>query len=183
MGFSFGLEQLSNIETPHSSSTMQCLYFTTWVLLIHFIILATANNAWYKTNSTCKPIPGSPNWPSEWAWDQLNRTLSGRLFKPSPPGAVCHPNQPTYNNSTCPTIQAEWLTAAFHTEDPVSNVQVNWDNDTCLPYPNDPCSGEGYPVYVVNATCVEDVKAGVDFARRWGIRLIIKGTGHDYLGR
>jgi len=29
----------------------------------------------------------------------------------------------------------------------------------------------------------EDVKAGVDFARERNVRLIVKGTGHDYLGR
>jgi FAD/FMN-containing dehydrogenase len=65
----------------------------------------------------------------------------------------------------------------------VSTIQNNWNNDTCLPYPTDPCSGEGYPIYVVNATSAEDVKKGVDFARENNVRLIVKGTGHDYLGR
>jgi len=35
----------------------------------------------------------------------------------------------------------------------------------------------------VNATCKEDVKRGVDFARENDVRLIVKATGHDYLGR
>jgi FAD/FMN-containing dehydrogenase len=65
----------------------------------------------------------------------------------------------------------------------VSTIQNNWNNDTCLPYPTDPCSDEGYPIYVVNATNAEDVKRGVDFAREKNVRLIVKGTGHDYLGR
>jgi hypothetical protein len=36
---------------------------------------------------------------------------------------------------------------------------------------------------VVNATTAEHVKAVVDFARNNNIRLIVKGTGRDYLGR
>jgi hypothetical protein len=59
----------------------------------------------------------------------------------------------------------------------------NWNNDSCLPDFADPCSGKGYSVYVINATCVDDVKKGVDFARNNNVRLIVKGMGHDYLGR
>lgn len=38
-------------------------------------------------------------------------------------------------------------------------------------------------MYVVNATCKEDAKRGADFARENNIRLVIKGTGHDYIRR
>jgi hypothetical protein len=62
-------------------------------------------------------------------------------------------------------------------------LQNNWNNDSCLPIPGVRCSGEGYPVYVVNAISVGDVKAGVDFAMENDVRLVVKGTGHDYLGR
>lgn len=41
----------------------------------------------------------------------------------------------------------------------------------------------GYPVYVVNATTPEHVAMGVNFAAANNIRLIVKATGHDYLGR
>jgi hypothetical protein len=80
-------------------------------------------------------------------------------------------------------VQKEWLTSVYHTKNPLSSLHNNWNNDTCLPYPADPCSGKGYPIYVVNATCAEDVKQGIDFAREKNVRLIVKGTGHDYLGR
>jgi hypothetical protein len=131
----------------------------------------------------CKAVPGSRDWPSAFEWSSLNRTLSGRLLQPSPPGAVCHPTQPTFDPSICPVIQADWLTADWHSTDPVSSLWNNWNNDTCLPDSSFPCSGKGYPVYVVNATCAEDVKKGVDFARQNNVRLIVKGTGHDFLGR
>jgi hypothetical protein len=95
---------------------------------------ATAKNS---PHSTCKATPGSPYWPNDSFWTSLNHSLNGQLFKPTTPGAVCHPDQPTFNATLCPTVQAEWLTAVFHTDDPVSGVQENWSNDTCLPYAND----------------------------------------------
>jgi hypothetical protein len=41
----------------------------------------------------------------------------------------------------------------------------NFANWTCLPDPNAPCTGKGYPAYVINATTTEHVKAGVDFGK------------------
>ena len=131
----------------------------------------------------CKATPGTNFWPSENEWASLNRSTSGHLIKTVPPGAVCHSTQPTFDILTCPSVQAGWLTSKWHTDNPVSVIGNNWNNNTCLPIPTCPCSGKGYPVYVVNATRPEHVKLAVDFARMYYIRLIIKGTGHDYLGR
>ncbi|CAG8981889.1 hypothetical protein HYALB_00013562, partial [Hymenoscyphus albidus] len=41
----------------------------------------------------------------------------------------------------------------------------------------------GYPVYVVNVTCVEQIQYAVRFASMYGIRLVVKNTGHDFSGR
>jgi hypothetical protein len=153
---------------------------TMWTFLVQALNVVTA---WNPLHPKCKATPGSPDWPSTASWSALNDSLSGRLLKPAPPGAVCHPTQPTYSPAACPAVQAGWATTIWHTDNPVSSIQNNWNNDTCLPIPTVPCSGEGYPVYVVNATCAEDVKKGVDFARKNNVRLIVKGTGHDYLGR
>jgi hypothetical protein len=133
------------------------------------------------TQPQCKGMPGK-SWPNDFTWSILNNSLSGHLLKPSPPGAVCHPDQPTYNPAICATVQADWTLNSFHADNPVSSMENNWNNDTCLPNAT-LCSGEGYPIYVINATCANDVKKGIDFARSENIRLIVKGTGHDYLGR
>ena len=149
--------------------------------VLQFLHLSTA---WSSHHSDeCKATPGSKTWPRDGEWAALNHSLSGRLLKPSPPGAVCHPTQPTFDIAACPAVEAGWLTTAWHSDNPISVPENNWVNDTCLPNPLDPCSGEGYPIYVVNATCSEDVKIGIDFAREKNVRLVVKGTGHDYLGR
>jgi hypothetical protein len=108
-------------------------------------------------------VPGSDSWPSLETWAALNQSTDGRLFRPTPPGAVCHPEQASYNATECLAVRYLWSNEFFHTEDPVSAQWNNWDNDTCLPDPSLPCSPTGYPFYVINATTPQHVKAGIDF--------------------
>ncbi|KAK3943095.1 6-hydroxy-D-nicotine oxidase [Diplogelasinospora grovesii] len=131
----------------------------------------------------CKAIPETADWPSTASWARLNESTGGRLLRPPPPGAVCHPGQATYNATECPLVQSGWSTYDFHQADPVSTDWNQWNNDSCLPQEGYQCSGQGYPVFVVNATTAQHVKLGVDFARKHNIRLAVKSSGHDFLGR
>ena len=128
----------------------------------------------------CKPIPGSPGWPSTADWQALNRTVDGRLLTASTPGAVCHPSSASYDNVSCASTRFDWTSSSWHAEDPVSS---DYNDDTCLPDARAPCSLMGYPAFIINATGAADVRAGVQFAAETGVRLIIKGTGHDFPGR
>lgn len=101
----------------------------------------------------CKTTPDSPEWPSQDAWNDLNEAVGGRLLQPSPPGAVCHPEQPTYDAGLCPAVQAGWLNYRWHSDDPVSTDWNNWNNDSCIPDPVYPCSGL-YSSFSAFATCV-----------------------------
>lgn len=161
--------------------TMLTMEFVEGVILPYLLssILATTNA------QKCKAVPGTPSWPSDSAWTTLNNTISGALIKSVPPGGVCHPGQPNYNkNASCAAVEELWTSSwAFHEDDPVSNAFNNWNNDSCLPYPQYPCSDLGYPVYVINATKPEHVQAGVNFARENNVRLVVKTSGHDFRGR
>jgi hypothetical protein len=75
---------------------------------------------------------------------------------------------------------AQWSNTSFHAADPVS---VDYNDDTCIPHGSGICSGLGYPAYVINARSASDVQSGINFARETGVRLVIKATGHDLLGR
>jgi FAD/FMN-containing dehydrogenase len=135
-------------------------------------------------HAACKAVPGTPGWPSTQEWMNFNQSLGGVLLKPPPPGGVCHAGEPNYNTALCPNVTSLWTTSFnFHEDDPISNAFNNWNNDSCLPYPQAPCSGEGYPIYVVNATKPEHVQKAINFARDNNIRLNVKCSGHDYLGR
>ncbi|KAL9090548.1 MAG: hypothetical protein Q9165_005309 [Trypethelium subeluteriae] len=57
------------------------------------------------------------------------------------------------------------------------------NNDSCIPDPSAPCTGLGYPIYVVNASSADGIKVAVDFARENNIRVNVKASGHDYLKR
>lgn len=136
-----------------------------------------------QSDQSCKSTPGSPSWPSDVAWQQLNTSISGHLLKPLPPAAVCDPTIPGFNNASCTLVYSQYTQSIFHANDPVSVDYPNWENDSCLPFPLGSCKLSQFPVFVVNASEPAHVKAGVDFAREHNVRLIVKGTGHDFLGR
>ena len=129
----------------------------------------------------CKPGPSSSNWPSASDWHALNASVSGRLSLPTVAGAVCHPNLAQFNNSSCHAVTTEWTNSSYHAA--LNPNSVDYNDETCLPYAIAPCSAAGYPAYVVEAVNGEDVQKAVDFARNTGIRLVVKGTGHDWPGR
>ncbi|TVY80870.1 FAD-linked oxidoreductase ZEB1 [Lachnellula suecica] len=57
---------------------------------------------------------------------------------------------------------------------------------TCVPTItalNGTCTLGGFPSYVVNVTTVKQIQLAVNFARNTGLRLVIKNTGHDFLGK
>ncbi|KAK3299588.1 uncharacterized protein B0H64DRAFT_389082 [Chaetomium fimeti] len=132
---------------------------------------------------TCKAVPGTPEWPPQHSWAHLNETVAGRLLQPPPPGAICHPEHASYNATTCPALRAAWSTYEFHQADPISMDGNQWTNDSCLPQEGAPCSGAGYPVFVINATTAHHVQQGVKFAKKHNVRLVVKSSGHDFLGR
>jgi hypothetical protein len=112
---------------------------------------------------SCKSTPGSKIWPSTEVWAALNQTIGGQLIQPTPPGAVCHSSNPTYDAVACIAVQEAWSSEFFHQKNPISAEWNNWTNDSCLPIDTLPCTSEGYPIYVINATTSEHVKAGVNF--------------------
>ena len=147
---------------------------------------STSSASFLRSNPSekiCKVTPLSPSWPSKSAWDTFNVSISGQLLAPLPPAAVCDPSQRVFNEASCEHVASLWNVSDFHATDPVSVDQVNWENDACLPSLGKRCNLKQFPRYVVNATESMHVKKAVDFARERSIRLIVKGTGHDYLGR
>jgi hypothetical protein len=149
--------------------------------MLHFIaalaLVSCVSSQSY--NTTCKPVFRSPDWPSAPVWNRLNTTVSGRLIAPTPPGAVCHADRPQYNEF-CTLLAAQWTNISFHAINPVS---ADYNDVTCIPDNEHPCSSLGYPRYVAQAINARDVQQAVSFAARTGVRLIVEGTGHDFISR
>ena len=68
---------------------------------------------------------------------------------------------------------------------PTAGLWTYFTNDTCRPTTNpaDTCTLGHYPALVIMAKTTAHIKAGIDFARNNNLRLIIRNTGHDFLGR
>ncbi|KAK3942466.1 hypothetical protein QBC46DRAFT_426266 [Diplogelasinospora grovesii] len=68
---------------------------------------------------------------------------------------------------------------------PAAGLWTYFTNDTCRPTsnPTDTCTLGYYPVLVIMAKTADHIKAGIQFANRNNLRLIMRNTGHDFLGR
>ena len=98
----------------------------------------------------------------------------------------CYPGK-LQNAATCAVVDQQWTNSTFQSNAPVGlsyPIHV-----TCPPVdvaqgevPGTCSIGES-PVYTVDATKPEDVAKGIQFAKKYNIRLVVRNTGHDLLGR
>ncbi|KAI0386910.1 FAD binding domain-containing protein [Hypomontagnella monticulosa] len=145
------------------------------VLLILVITLVTCQD--------CRCIPGDSCWPSSSDWALLNQTVQGRLIATVPLASPCH--EPFYGEAECAVLKQDWPYAQAHIPSSSSVLAPLAQNQSCDPFtpPESPCRLGNYPAYAVNASDANDVAATLRFARERNIRLIIKSTGHDLLGK
>ncbi|KAJ4985321.1 isoamyl alcohol oxidase (FAD binding domain-containing protein) [Stagonosporopsis vannaccii] len=131
----------------------------------------------------CKTFPGDRAWPSTTEWSNFNRTVGGRLVATVPLGAPCHGS--TYDSATCESLQDQWQTERIHYESSSSVMAPFFANQSCDPFqPRErPCELGNYVRYAVKASSAADIQRTIAFAASKNIRLVIRNTGHDYLGR
>lgn len=117
----------------------------------------------------------------------MNTTLSGALIATTPIALPCYRGSPSYSPAACEIIAQQWSNATFQANNPVG---LDYPISTsCPPLTNITSGSKGSctlgtnPVYAVNATKVEDVVKALKFAKKYHIRVVIKTTGHDLLGR
>ncbi|KXN85640.1 Putative glutamine amidotransferase-like protein C13C5.04 [Leucoagaricus sp. SymC.cos] len=129
----------------------------------------------------CRNVPGSPNYPSDSQWQLLNNTVSGRLVHAIPSGQYCRQTNCT---------DAEWTSANWRNTVPGAMNEVNWEQDhdsnppsLCGRTSPATCGQGDVPLYAILAESAEDIQAGVNFAREYNLRLAVKASGHDLLGR
>lgn len=136
---------------------------------------------------TCKESHLTAGWPSLHDWTELNATVAGNLLAPLPPAIVCDPGEEQYDAAACKAVDQVWSTAQFANGDPLTVHQPNWQHDACLPPSiyngSDTCDVAPFAKYVVNASDAQHVVEAVKFASKHNLRLSVKNTGHDYLGR
>ncbi|KAH7410678.1 putative isoamyl alcohol oxidase [Cadophora sp. MPI-SDFR-AT-0126] len=144
---------------------------------------AIASQASTTLAATCHALPGDASWPSTSTWSALNSTVGGRLVATVPIGSVCH--DPTYDAAACASLQAGWTLPQTHLDSSSSVMQAYFANQSCDPFTaeSSPCLLGNYVSYAINVSSTADVIAGVKFAAKKNVRLVIRNTGHDFLGR
>lgn len=143
--------------------------------------------------STCKCYPGDSCWPAQAKWNELNTSVGGRLSVELPPGLPCFA---TYNGQTVAgandPVKCAEVTAKWNDPDWVASLGTwpmlpFWSNTTCYPSNAGSCTSDCkqgvVATYVIKATKVADIQAGIKFAKKYNLRLIIRNTGHDFMGR
>ncbi|KAI1078643.1 FAD-binding domain-containing protein [Whalleya microplaca] len=147
---------------------------------------------WDGIDYGCKCYLGDDCWPNESAWAGLNSTVEGNLQIVIPPGAACHNTfegplgtLSTYDAEACADVTNNFVSESWTTERPEAALWTYFTNDTCRPTgnPEEPCTLGNYGVYLILAQTKDHIKAGIDFAREKNLRLVIRNTGHDFIGR
>jgi hypothetical protein len=131
-------------------------------------------------------IPRDSCWPSPSVWDSFNASIAGKLIANTPPAIPCYPG-PAFNADTCAALVTELTDPNFITN---STVALDFPTFISCPVINitagdipGRCTLGQAPVFTVDAHDAVDVAAGVNFARAHNLRLVVRNTGHDLLGR
>ncbi|KAI5857483.1 FAD-binding domain-containing protein [Durotheca rogersii] len=172
-----------------------------WLLGYNFLNLLSSVSStppplveriWNGTQYGCKCYLGDDCWPNDSSWTELNSTIDGNLQVNIPPGASCYNtfqgplgSVPTYNAASCLNATTRFYDESWTVQQPAAALWTYFTNDTCRPTrnPRDSCTIGYYGVYVIRAQSRDHIKAGVDFAREHNLRLVIRNTGHDFIGR
>ncbi|KAI9642736.1 long-chain fatty acid-CoA ligase [Ciborinia camelliae] len=131
----------------------------------------------------CRILPHDLTWPSSEAWLQLNFTVNGKLIHNIPLGSPCH--LPNYDRARCESLKEAWIWPSEYLSSPSTIMSPYFQNATCDPWTpkENPCILGNEPEYSIDVSSAQDVISGITFARKNNLRLVIKNTGHDYMGR
>lgn len=156
--------------------------------VLHQLLLVFSPQRTYASSDQkdCRCSPGDACWPSQAEWQSLNKTVGGRLIATIPLASACHvdPFEP-YDEAKCKAVQSKWFDPEFHIDSTSSVMAPFFANQSCNPFaPKDePCTIGAYVQYAVDAKTVSDYQATIKFATDHNIRLVIRNTAHDWLGK
>jgi len=113
--------------------------------------------------------PADPAWPGAPAWAKLKEAVGGNLIEVQAPFATCATDA---KGPICADALKN-MRNPFWVGDQPGGTEVSGWYDAWTPAPS---------VYAIKARNAADIAAGVNFARTNNLRLVVKGTGHSYLG-
>ncbi|KAF2094169.1 FAD-binding domain-containing protein [Rhizodiscina lignyota] len=137
--------------------------------------------------------PNQSCWPTTADWNAFNKTVSGQLKATVMLASPCYPSSPNFNEAECATVEANYFDPTFRQTVYGSMEHFNWEacgSANCAPNltvttqsKDAVCSLGTLSAFHVDASTAADITATLAFVRKHNIRLSIRNTGHDYLGR
>ncbi|CAE6483923.1 unnamed protein product [Rhizoctonia solani] len=124
-----------------------------------------------------------PCWPSVNIWASFNSSVNGKLVAPRPPGWVCH--DPNYDEAACNIAKENWNNSFWRANQTGAMENPVWDSLGCdINTPRNVTCDQGFvPHYAIDAQNDSHVSEAVQFADKYNLSLVVKNTGHDFLGR
>ncbi|KAF7719017.1 FAD binding, berberine domain-containing protein [Penicillium ucsense] len=139
-------------------------------------------------HNECRCRPTDKCWPSTKEWTALNKTLNGNLAAVRPAAFVCH--APDYNAEACQVVKDSWSNSVWRSSQAGAIQWENWeawperDQSCYVESPEDSVCQQGrISLFSANVQSAKDIQHAVRFAGNHNLRLVIKNSGHDFLGR
>ena len=145
-----------------------------------------------KAAPACRCLFGNSCWPNANEFAALAGQISQPLLHPLPPASACYPPS-TPPSANCSVVIANYYNSDWRSDQPgaMQNTYFKtfiFHNDTISAcYLNTtlgiPCGRGSVPPVGVDARSESDIQAAVIFAKQHNLKLVVKNTGHDFLGR
>ncbi|KAH7886480.1 hypothetical protein F5I97DRAFT_1829115 [Phlebopus sp. FC_14] len=151
------------------------LFTLTFRLLAGSAVVFASN-----TSSGCLCTSDDPCWPSASTFAQLQSQVSQPLIYPHPTAYACYPvSNPSGN---CTEVEENYMNGNWRSSMPGS-MDTPYFETFIFANGTGTCSQGSVPVIGVDARSPADIQAAVNFAVKYNLKLVVKNTGHDYLGR
>ena len=195
----FSLYYLLCLSTPPRTADRPGLSFHTMLAkkrvsllgISLFAVLTVQNTLTPDINEqavSCRCTPDQPCWPKDDDWAALNSTIEGNLATLKPLAYPCH--SPNFNAAECAYIQSNAHNSSYRALQPGAMQYENWGSDPArgeqcyVASPRFlPCGQGRIPLYSAAVKTARHIQAVVKFAAKHNVKLAIKNTGHDFLGR
>ena len=164
---------------------VQMVVWTSVAVLIGAVWFVSESRG--RLHAQCRCFPGDKCWPSTAEWAAFNKTVGGRLIATVPVASVCHDSFPgvSFDAAKCAAVQDNWPRPEFHDKTTHSPMATFFTNNSCDPFTprTAQCVVGAYVQYAVNATGLDHYVKTIAFASGKNVRLVIRNTGHDYMGK
>ena len=131
----------------------------------------------------CRCLPNDSScWPNSSVWQTFNASVNGRLLQPRSSATPCTANQ--FNELLCNDTMHYWSNSSWRSDQVGAMQYFQWENASCsISQTNSTCIQGSVPVFAVDAIWPEHIQTTISYASANNLRLVMKTSGHDILGR